>query len=62
MKLHAFTVVITGWGGDRDEAWGEAVETTFLSHMDTPKESEIIDEMSDSDSYQPLDKPDPDEL
>jgi len=43
MKRYTFTVVLTGYGENEDQAWCDAVEATCLDNDPTPDEFEVED-------------------
>lgn len=44
MKKYTFTVILTGYGDNEDQAWRDAVESTYLDEDPAPDQFEVEDE------------------
>jgi hypothetical protein len=44
MKRFAFTVVLSGWGVDADDAWEKACEGFVQDPGSAPENAEVVDE------------------
>ena len=50
MKMHAFNIIICGWGNSPDEAWEAAIEGACLKKIDGAElEFDIVDEEDGDD-------------
>jgi hypothetical protein len=50
MKRYTFTVVLTGYGENEDQAWNDAVTSTCLEDDPTPDEYEVEDDEDEVES------------
>lgn len=51
LKKFIFTICLSGYGNNSDEAWIDAANCTFLEDSDTPKHYKEIEIESDEDEY-----------
>lgn len=51
MKRYIFTVKLTGYGDNSDQAWIDAVEAACLDDDPPPLEFEIFDDDNESQEY-----------
>lgn len=49
MKKYTFTITLTGYGNNADEAWLDATQATDLDSDPTPDDFEVEDEDEDED-------------
>jgi len=50
MKKYTFTVILTGYGSDENEAWSDAVTAACLEDDPTPEDFEV--EVDDFEYYE----------